>query len=438
MILDTHVTIRINNRHVSYYNNIGYNVNSLDIITIPLNDLMKTSHYKINAKCDVCDKLVFVEYRRYFKSFNNGGYYACSNKCAKEKSKNTCLLKYGVDNPAKADLIKEKINNTFIEKYGGKPLQNVDVMNKLKKTVFEKYNVSNVFQSENVKNKSKATNLEKYGYEVASKNSDIKIKTYNTNMNIYGYKSHLSNPYNVDINIEKRLPYFNKVAIDSNPNLNIVRISVGLYTIYGECGHTYTIDNKLLNLRKKVENNIICTVCNPIGSRKIAETNLYNIISTIYDGNIIRNTRKVIYPFELDIYLPELNIAIEYNGVYWHSMKNEDYHYIKSSKCDDVGINLLHIWDFEIFNNYIKDIKYELGILENIEDYEKTKIKNTIFQYTINTNVLFTYQKRKHSNITFFNKLGFEYKGLTKPIYNKKYNIYNEGLYIFTKKLYEN
>lgn len=36
----------------------------------------------------------------------------------REKSKNTNLQKYGVDNPAKAEVIKEKIKKTNLQKYG--------------------------------------------------------------------------------------------------------------------------------------------------------------------------------------------------------------------------------------------------------------------------------------------------------------------------------
>src|SRR5690606_3197267 len=57
----------------------------------------------------------------------------------------------------------------------------------------------------------------------------------------------------------------------------------------------------------------------------------------------------VIPPLELDIYIPEKKLAIELNGVYWHSSKFKDknYHLNKTIECEKGGIQLLHIFDFE-------------------------------------------------------------------------------------------
>lgn len=65
------------------------------------------------------------------------------------------------------------------------------------------------------------------------------------------------------------------------------------------------------------------------------------------DIDIIENDRKIIYPQELDIYIPELKVAIEYNGFYWHSKLEKNYHKNKSIKCAKKGIRLIHIYDFE-------------------------------------------------------------------------------------------
>lgn len=62
------------------------------------------------------------------------------------------------------------------------------------------------------------------------------------------------------------------------------------------------------------------------------------------------NNRRLLAGKELDFYLPDHNVAIEANGVYWHSElhgKSKHYHLGKTNACEQRGIRLLHIWDIE-------------------------------------------------------------------------------------------
>ncbi|MFV2016517.1 MAG: hypothetical protein ACC656_13890, partial [Candidatus Heimdallarchaeota archaeon] len=70
------------------------------------------------------------------------------------------------------------------------------------------------------------------------------------------------------------------------------------------------------------------------------------------DVEYISNTRKIISPYELDIYIPEYNLAIEYNGLFWHSeiYKDVDYHLMKTEMCENLGIRLIHIFEDEWVN----------------------------------------------------------------------------------------
>ena len=70
--------------------------------------------------------------------------------------------------------------------------------------------------------------------------------------------------------------------------------------------------------------------------------------------NMITNDRTIISPHELDIFLPDYQIAIEYNGLYWHSEAAEridnKYHLNKTKICEEKGIRLIHIFEDEWFN----------------------------------------------------------------------------------------
>lgn len=83
--------------------------------------------------------------------------------------------------------------------------------------------------------------------------------------------------------------------------------------------------------------------------------------------------------FEIDIYIPEKKIGIEFNGVYYHSHnginhRSKTYHAKKSIEADKLGIDLIHIWEDQWKNQreIIKDILLaRLGILDNNQIYAR-------------------------------------------------------------------
>jgi hypothetical protein len=94
----------------------------------------------------------------------------------------------------------------------------------------------------------------------------------------------------------------------------------------------------------------------------------------------INNTKKIISPLELDIYIPSHNIAIEYNGLYWHSelYKPSNYHLNKTELCQKNQIKLIHIFEDEwlykqeIVKSRLKNI---LGLTEYKIYARKCEIK---------------------------------------------------------------
>lgn len=87
------------------------------------------------------------------------------------------------------------------------------------------------------------------------------------------------------------------------------------------------------------------------GSRP--ERDLYNYIRQyITDDKIKIHDRNIISPQELDIYIPEKRLALEFNGNYWHSddKVGKNYHQQKVIACAKQGIQLIHIFEYE-WNN---------------------------------------------------------------------------------------
>lgn len=87
-------------------------------------------------------------------------------------------------------------------------------------------------------------------------------------------------------------------------------------------------------------------------------------------GVIVEQSRRDILPSnkEIDIYLPDLKIAIEYNGLYWHSErkgKGRTYHYDKWLECKNLGIQLIQIWEDDWKNNpdlILKMLTHKIGL----------------------------------------------------------------------------
>lgn len=107
------------------------------------------------------------------------------------------------------------------------------------------------------------------------------------------------------------------------------------------------------------------------------EIKLKDFIRSFYKGEIITNSKNIIPPMELDIFVPTLNLAIEFNGGYWHSerFKDKNYHLHKYNLCKSKGIRLVSIWEWE----YLKD-------KDKIENFIKNLIleKKKLFARKLN------------------------------------------------------
>ncbi len=336
MIITKNISVTATGKLLTHLKNLGYEIKSHQKITIPVEDLPENTRKKIIVRCDICNKEYDIMYKNYLQSVKNGGVLTCI-KCKGDKFKTTCLEKYGVENPSQIEEIKKKKSNTLFNNYN---TNSVIELNKDK--IKEKYGVENVFQSEEIKEKIKETNLKKYGVENPQQSEYIMI---NRLLNTY--------PEHKIINIDLK----NKI-----------------YTIFCEkCNNNYDISFDLLHSRKS-HKIYPCVICNPIGSTtSIKENELSIFINNNYDGEIVESDRNILNGKELDIHLPELNLAFEFNGVYWHNelYKVKNYHLEKTEKCLEKGIQLIHIWE--------DDWHYKQEIIKSMILNKLGKTPNKIF-----------------------------------------------------------
>jgi hypothetical protein len=119
--------------------------------------------------------------------------------------------------------------------------------------------------------------------------------------------------------------------------------------------------------------------------RSRAEMELNMLFPTSYRGD-----RRLLDGMELDLYYPDKNIAIEFDGSYWHSelYKDSNYHQHKTLECAKKNIHLIHIFEYEWDNEkrknsiieIIKDMLYETKAIYERNTYINEKRKNSIIE----------------------------------------------------------
>ena len=136
---------------------------------------------------------------------------------------------------------------------------------------------------------------------------------------------------------------------------------------------------------------------------------------------------------ELDIYLPKLKLAIEFNGLYWHSNKfiDKNYHLNKLNIAENNNIHLIQIFEDEWDNNkdFIKKILKSIII-------GKDYINNKYIKYNKENNTYILDRRFYYKFDNWFINNGYKLIKVTKSkLYkNDKYIIYNAGYLIYKKK----
>jgi len=105
-----------------------------------------------------------------------------------------------------------------------------------------------------------------------------------------------------------------------------------------------------------------------------AETELFEFCQSL-DDSFIRNDRKIIGPFELDIVSTKHKLAIEYCGIYWHAEisggKSRSYHRNKYIACKEKGYTLITV--------------FETDDIHKVKDLIRTKVGSNKRIYARNT-----------------------------------------------------
>lgn len=262
-------------------------------------------------------------------------------------------LRRNFDNPDRKALILERSKETYKNKTGyDHHMKDPSVVAKIKETNIERYGVEYTLQSPIVRQKIKETNLIRYGTLCALQNPIVHEKSRQACLDKFNAdhymksdvgKAHIARMI-IDkskIRVAQQLEYLDLELLDEYTNA-----TDRLTFKCKKCGHEF------ITIWNYIQQGDKCPKCFPKHQPySNSEKQVLSFIQSVYNGKIISNSRSILgNGKELDIYLPDKNIAIEYDGLFWHSDSMNtpyDYHLSKTEICESLGIQLIHIFEDE-------------------------------------------------------------------------------------------
>lgn len=163
-----------------------------------------------------------------------------------------------------------------------------------------------------------------------------------------------------------------------------------------------------------------CPNCqkNIISHYEIEICNMLDKMNVAY----IHNDRNIIRPKELDVYIPSLKIAIEFDGIHWHSDSTKNIE--KEKLCEDRGIRLIDIfeneYDFKKVNSLLQSLAHASEMIYARKCILK-ELPNEEYMNFCNENHIQNYAAAKVRLGLFYNGELIQIMSFSKPRFNKKY-----------------
>ena len=342
------------------------------------------NHSFIQKQCDHCENPAKWDKKR--KRYGTCG----SKTCRKAKARETSRKKYGTDHPSQAKGVQEKKAKTNKVRYGSdNPMKSREVQERAKETIRERYGVDNPMQNDSVKAKNDASHIQNHGHKRASSLDSIKKKIEDTNkanhagewnlqaesfkqkskesqeekygdlyQRTYEYKekslqTHKERYGDHHSRTNGFLQKIHEHTLDSLMERCPDHITPKLHKGDQIVFHCDKCDEKFTLMRTTFQSRVnmgveVCGKCNPVDSLSSDfEREVLEHIKTMYSGAVWENDRTLLNGQEIDIYVPEFNLAIECNGLYWHSeiYKSKKYHNEKRRILANKNIRLIHLWE---------------------------------------------------------------------------------------------
>lgn len=290
--------------------------------------------------CETCGNVI-----RPYPLYANKTAYFCSSNCGNNSAK-----KLKAVSVPRSEETSRKIEDTCKKKYGSlSPFHSAEIQTKVVESVFAKYGVSNVSSIPHVKD-SKSAKLRTRDLEAA------RTKRRRNILSGIGLSRN-----EIDSVVDKNFGFTGK----PNPEFVRWRLSdlAGVASVEDERFGDLSLSAKYKILHFHGHSSLI---------KKMISQNHAELIAFLDKLGVeyIVNDRKTIAPKELDIFIPSHNLAIEVNGLLWHSENfggiDKHYHLNKTKKCQEVGVRLIHFFEYDDIAKIKSLIESSLGMTRKI------------------------------------------------------------------------
>ena len=303
------------------------------------------------------------------------------------QTKQTCNEKYETDYWFQSDKFKKQSKETNLRKRGVENVsQDPNVKLSVKFTNICKRNVANVAQDPNSKHKAKQTNLRKRNVEYVTQDPNVKASVRKTAMGNGGFTFQRESSRKQAIETTQRI-----YDCDNASSSNIVKVLRDIARI--ERDERYEIltglrdgtiqlsESEIIELASQYWGGQEREILKEFGILEpykfLTEVKLCNFLDSLgieyihraKSAHQVRNANNEYY--ELDVYVPSLNLGIEINGLGYHSVnkhpyddpKTPEWHFEKFKAFRDSGILMLTFTDHEqdhFRSDYENIIKHHL------------------------------------------------------------------------------
>lgn len=303
------------------------------------------------------------------------------------QTKQTCNKKYETDYWFQSDKFKKQSKETNLRLRGVEyASQDPNVKLSVKFTNICKRNVPVVFQDPNMKEQAKQTNLRKRGVEYATQDPNVKASIRKTTMGNGGFTFQRESSRKRAIETTRRL-----YDCDNASSSNIVKVLRDIDRIERDeryelltglrDGTIQLSESEIIELTSRYWEGQEREILKDFGILEpykfLTEVKLCNLLDTLNieyihrakSAHQVRNANREYY--ELDAYIPSLNLGIEINGLGFHSVnkhpyddpKTPEWHFEKFKAFRDSGILMLSFTDHEqdhFTEDYVNIIKHHL------------------------------------------------------------------------------